>query len=67
MARSGDDPLRKEEDRCINFRHGHGGDIYRWEFEKGRKSLSVAVNGPVIFDDVELVIRAALDGISVLS
>jgi len=32
--------------RRINFRHGHGGDVYRWEFEKGRKSLSVAVNGP---------------------
>src|SRR4051812_24266500 len=31
---------------CINFRHGHGGDVYRWEFEKSRKSLSVAVNGP---------------------
>src|SRR6185369_3817966 len=25
--------------RCINFRHGDAG-IYRWEFEKGRKSLS---------------------------
>ena len=49
--------------RCINFRHGHGGDVYRWEFEKGRKSLSVAVNGPLIVDDVEIVIRAALDGI----
>jgi DNA-binding transcriptional LysR family regulator len=48
---------------CINFRHGHGGDVYRWEFEKGRKSLSVAVNGPLIVDDVEIVIRAALDGI----
>jgi DNA-binding transcriptional LysR family regulator len=49
--------------RCINFRHGHGGDVYRWEFEKGKKSLSVAVNGPLIVDDVEIVIRAALDGI----
>jgi DNA-binding transcriptional LysR family regulator len=49
--------------RCINFRHGHGGDVYRWEFEKGRKSLSVAVNGPLVVDDVEIVIRAALDGI----
>lgn len=34
-------------DRCINFRHGSAG-LYRWEFEKGRKSLSVAVNGPLI-------------------
>ena len=49
--------------RCINFRHGHGGDVYRWEFEKGRKSLSVAVNGPLIVDDVEIVISAAIDGI----
>jgi DNA-binding transcriptional LysR family regulator len=49
--------------RCTNFRHGHGGDVYRWEFEKGRKALSVAVNGPLIVDDVEIVIRAALDGV----
>src|SRR5713101_4953027 len=49
--------------RCINFRHGHGGDVYRWEFEKGRKSLSVAVNGPLIVDDVEIMIRAAIDGV----
>src|SRR5215212_3155273 len=25
--------------RCINFRHGSAG-LYRWEFEKGNKSLS---------------------------
>lgn len=48
--------------RCINFRHGASG-IYRWEFEKGKKSLSVAVNGPLIVDDVEIVIRAAMDGV----
>ncbi len=48
--------------RCINFRHGSAG-VYRWEFEKGRKSLSVAVNGPLIVDDLELVISAALDGV----
>src|SRR6266478_3608018 len=48
--------------RCINFRHGTAG-VYRWEFDKGKKSLSVAVNGPLIVDDVEIVIRATLDGI----
>src|ERR1051326_8392321 len=47
---------------CINFRHGTAG-VYRWEFDKGKKSLSVAVNGPLIVDDVELVIRASLEGI----
>jgi DNA-binding transcriptional LysR family regulator len=49
---------------CINFRHGSAG-IYRWEFEKGRKSLSVAVHGPLVTDDVELVLRAALDGVGI--
>src|SRR4051794_15295701 len=48
--------------RCINFRHGTAG-VYRWEFDKGKKSLSVAVNGPLIVDDVEIVIRAAIDAI----
>ena len=46
--------------RCVNFRHGSAG-VYRWEFEKGRKSLSVGVDGPLIVDDLEMVVRAAID------
>src|SRR5215471_20885059 len=48
--------------RCINFRHGSAG-LYRWEFDKGKKSLSVAVNGSLVVDDVGLVTRGALDGV----
>lgn len=48
--------------RCINFRHGSEG-VYRWEFDKGKQSVTVAVNGPLIVDDLELVIRAAIDGV----
>src|SRR3954468_14281014 len=48
--------------QCINFRHGSAG-LYRWEFEKAKKSLSVAVNGPLTVDDIQLVLRAALDGV----
>jgi DNA-binding transcriptional LysR family regulator len=47
---------------CINFRHGSAG-VYRWEFDKGKKSLSVAVNGPLIVDDVEILTLAAIDGV----
>lgn len=47
---------------CINFRHGSAG-LYRWEFQKGRRSLSIAVTGPLIVEDTELVLRAALDGV----
>jgi len=48
--------------KCVNFRHGSAG-VYRWEFDKGKKSLSVSVNGPLIVDDVETLIRAAIDGV----
>jgi DNA-binding transcriptional LysR family regulator len=48
--------------RCINFRHGSDG-VYRWEFDKGDQSLAVSVNGPLIVDDVEIMIRAAIDGV----
>jgi DNA-binding transcriptional LysR family regulator len=48
---------------CIAFRFRTG--VYRWEFEKGRKTLTVNPKGPLIFDDPELVIQAAILGIGV--
>ena len=48
--------------RCINFRHGSAG-VYRWEFDKDGRSLAVAVNGSLIVDDVQLLTRAAIDGV----
>jgi DNA-binding transcriptional LysR family regulator len=50
---------------CINFRQGSRG-VYRWEFEKGRQSLSVAVDGPLVVDDAEIHVRAAVDGVGVV-
>jgi DNA-binding transcriptional LysR family regulator len=47
--------------RCIRFRHGSDG-VYRWEFDKGKQSLTVSVNGPLIVDDVDVVLSAAIDG-----
>jgi DNA-binding transcriptional LysR family regulator len=47
--------------RCIRFRH-RGESVYRWELDKGKKSLALAVNGSLILDDLDLVIQAALDG-----
>src|ERR1700742_3792969 len=48
---------------CIGFRFSKG--LYRWEFEKGRKSLTVSPQGPASFDDPELVIQAVLDGVGI--
>jgi DNA-binding transcriptional LysR family regulator len=47
--------------RCLNFRLGSSG-IYRWEFDKGTQSLAVAVQGPIVADDVEVVLQATLAG-----
>jgi DNA-binding transcriptional LysR family regulator len=48
--------------RC--FRRGSQ-RVYRWKFDKGKQSLTVAVKGPRIVGDVELLIRAAIDGVGV--
>jgi DNA-binding transcriptional LysR family regulator len=45
---------------CIGFRFSNG--LYRWEFEKGRKALTVSPQGPASFDDPDLVIQAVLEG-----
>src|SRR5580692_11263083 len=56
-------PRDLKDHACIAFRFSSG--IYRWEFEKGRKALTVNPQGPATFDDPELVIRAVLNGIGV--
>ena len=48
--------------RCINLRGGSAGP-YRWEFEKDGVSLAVDVSGPLIVDDADLMVRAAIDGL----
>jgi len=52
--------LRKH--RCINFRLPSAGTIYKWEFEKGRHKVEVGVDGPLVFDDEEMVLDAAMAG-----
>lgn len=48
--------------QCINICLGSAG-VYRWEFDKGSESLTVGVHGPLILDDMDVTIRAAMDGI----
>ena len=47
--------------QCIRFRH-RGESVYKWEFDRGDESLAIAVNGALLLDELDLVIRAALDG-----
>ena len=52
--------LRKH--RCINFRLPAAGTIYKWEFEQGQHAVEVGVEGPLVFDDEDMVVDAALNG-----
>jgi DNA-binding transcriptional LysR family regulator len=56
-------PRDLKDHACIGFRFSTG--IYRWEFEKGRKALTVNPQGPATFDDPDLVVRAVLNGVGI--
>lgn len=56
-------PRDLQNHSCIGFRFSKG--LYRWEFEKGRKALTVSPQGPASFDDPDLVIQAVLNGVGI--
>jgi DNA-binding transcriptional LysR family regulator len=56
-------PHELKEHSCVGFRFS--GEVYRWEFEKGRKALSVYPQGPATFDDPDLVLEAVLNGVGI--
>ena len=56
-------PQDLAEHDCINFRFPGSGGIYAWEFEKGGRELRVRVEGQLIFNMVEMVCNAVLDGL----
>lgn len=53
-------PKDLNDHRCLNLRLPNG--PYRWQFEQGRKAITIGVNGPLVIDDTNLVIQAALTG-----
>ena len=55
-------PLELKLHACIGRRFPSGA-LYAWEFAKDGEALAVAVDGPLLLDDDELMLRAALDGI----
>lgn len=62
-------PLRHPRDlmahRCINYRMVGAGTIYAWEFEQDGRAIDVQVSGPLTFNEPELMLAAALDGLGV--
>jgi DNA-binding transcriptional LysR family regulator len=48
---------------CINMRLPTHGAIYTWEFEKDGREVKVKVDGQMVFNNLALRIRSALDGL----
>lgn len=48
---------------CINIRMPSRGGLYAWEFEKDGRELNVRVDGPLIVNDVPMILRAAAQGL----
>jgi DNA-binding transcriptional LysR family regulator len=48
---------------CINYRRRTSGVVYRWEFTEHGKDFEIAVNGRILVNDGDLMLRAALDGL----
>jgi len=56
-------PADLTEHACIRYRLIAGGGIYRWELSIDGRETPVAVDGPLIVNDIDLLLRAALDGV----
>lgn len=58
-------PRDLADHRCINYRMVPGGVIYAWEFEKNGRAFEMRVAGPLTFNEPQLMLDAALDGLGI--
>src|SRR3954471_5653571 len=57
-------PQDLTEHNCINLRlPTHGGSLYAWEFEKNGRELHVRVEGQLVFNGADAMLKAALKGL----
>ena len=50
--------------RCVGYRMRAGGSAVPWEFERDGRNIGVKVDGPLIVNEPELALDAALDGLA---
>jgi DNA-binding transcriptional LysR family regulator len=48
---------------CANLRLPTLGGLYAWEFEKNGRELNVRVDGPLVFNETGLMLKAAVEGL----
>jgi DNA-binding transcriptional LysR family regulator len=55
-------PRELSRHRCINYRQVRSGGLYPWDFEEKGRPFAVRVEGPLVFNDSDLIREAALLG-----
>ena len=58
-------PRELSAHRCISYRLAKAGGLYAWEFEENGRPLEVRVDGPLVFNDVDLMRQAAIAGLGI--
>lgn len=58
-------PQDLTQHRCINYRMMASGQTLDWEFEHQGRSLDIKVTGPLTFNEPQLMLEAALDGLGI--
>jgi DNA-binding transcriptional LysR family regulator len=59
-------PAELAQHACINWRLEADGRLYRWEFEKRGKKLEISPQGPLVTNDSDTGVEAALQGLGIL-
>jgi len=55
-------PYDLAQHNCINLRLPTSGGLYAWEFERDGKEIRVKTQGQLVFNDINLIVKAALTG-----
>src|SRR3954469_2552226 len=55
-------PRELSGQRCINYRQVRTGGLYAWDFEEKGRPFAVRVDGPLVFNNSDLIREAALAG-----
>jgi DNA-binding transcriptional LysR family regulator len=57
------DPQDLIQHRCINLRLPTSGGLYVWRLEKARQELKVRTAGPLVFNTIDLIREATIEGL----
>jgi DNA-binding transcriptional LysR family regulator len=50
---------------CLNYRWPTDQSLYRWEFERDGQEIEIGVEGQIVVNDTDMLVRAAIDGLGI--